>query len=255
MSAKCKFDLRGERIFLTGGARGMGRGMARAFAQWGATVGVADIDEEGARASAEAIAGEGGRAAAQRIDVTDEHSVANALDEFLAFAGGLDLTVNAAGVLSVSAVVALEVAEWRRVLDVNATGTFLVARAAARALLARGAPGSIVCIASIGGRVGSPYLSHYAASKSAVLTFVHSLARELGRDGIRVNAVCPGTVDTPMMDELIESRRLGLDDFVGLQVIERPQTPVEIAAAVASLHVNEAITGQALNVDGGTLFN
>ena len=255
MAAKCEFDLRGERVFLTGGARGMGRGMAEAFARWGATVGVADIDEESARQTAAAIVESGGRASVHRIDVTDEHSVAAALDGFLASAGGLDLAVNGAGVLSVSAVVDLELAEWRRVLDVNATGTFLVARAAARAMLAAGAGGSIVCIASIGGRVGSPFLSHYAASKSAVLAFVHSLSRELGPHGIRVNTVCPGTVDTPMLRDLIEGRGLGLDDFVDLQVIKRPQTPAEIAAAVAALHLNGAITGQALNVDGGTIFN
>ena len=255
MAVKYEFDLEGERIFLTGGAQGMGRDMARTFARWGATVGVADIDEGRARATAETIVGDGGRASSHRIDVTDEHSVAGAFEEFLAFAGGLDLCVNAAGVLSVSPVVDLEVAEWRRVLDVNATGTFLVARAAARAMLARGAEGSIVCIASIGGRVGSPCLSHYAASKSAVLAFVHSLSREVGRHGIRVNAVCPGTVDTPMLDSLIESRGLRLDDFVDLQVIKRPQTAAEIAAGVAALHLNRAITGQALNVDGGTLFN
>ena len=255
MTAKCEFDLSGERIFLTGAGRGMGQGMAQTFARWGATVGVADIDEAGARATAEAIAGDGGRASAHRIDVTDEDSVAAAFDGFLAFAGGLDLAVNGAGVLSVSAVVDLELAEWRRVLDVNATGTFLVARAATRAMLAQGAGGSIVCIASIGGRVGSPFLSHYAASKSAVLAFVHSLSREVGRHGIRVNTVCPGTVHTPMLDGLIEDRGLGLDEFVDLQVIKRPQTSAEIAAAVAALHVNTAITGQALNVDGGTLFN
>ena len=255
MTAKSEFDLTGERIFLTGAGRGMGEGMARTFATWGATVGVADIDEAGARETAEAIAAERGRASAHRIDVTDEHSVAAALDGFLAFAGGLDLTVNGAGVLSVSAVVDLDVAEWRRVLDVNATGTFLVARAAARAMIARDAGGSIVCISSIGGRVGSPYLSHYAASKSAVLTFVHSISRELGPHGIRVNTVCPGTVVTSMLEGLIEDRGLGLDEFVDLQVIKRPQTAAEIAAAVAALHLNEAITGQALNVDGGTLFN
>ena len=255
MTAKCEFDLEGERILLTGGAQGMGRAMAQTFARWGATVGVADIDAGGARAAAEAIDERRVRASAHHIDVTDERSVAVAFEDFLAFAGGLDLCVNAAGVLSVSAVVDIEVAEWRRVLDVNATGTFLVARAAARAMLARGAGGSIVCIASIGGRVGSPYLAHYAASKSAVLAFVHSLSREVGRHGIRVNAVCPGTVDTPMLDSLIESRGLGLDDFVDLQVIKRPQTPLEIAAGVAALHLNPAITGQALNVDGGTLFN
>ena len=255
MAAKCEYDLSGERLFLTGGARGMGRGMAETFARWGATVGVADVDEDGAQGTKEAIVAGGGRACAHRIDVTDEHSVEGALEGFLGFAGGIDLSVHAAGLLSVSAVVDLELDEWRRVLDVNATGTFLVARACARAMIARGTEGSIVCIASVGGRVGSPWLAHYAASKFAVIGFVQSLSREIGRHGIRVNTVCPGTVDTPMLDTLIEGRSLGLRDFVNLQVIKRPQTPAEIAAGVAALHVNGAITGQALNVDGGTIFS
>lgn len=255
MAAKCEFDLTGERVFLTGGARGMGRGMARSFARWGATVGVADRDEAGARATAEGIVAGGGRASGHRADVCDEASVERAMGEFLDLAGGLDLGVHAAGVLSVSLAVDLPLAEWRRVLDVNATGTFLVARTCARAMIARRAAGSIVCISSVGGRVGSPWLSHYAASKFAVVGFVQSLSRELGRHGIRVNTVCPGTVDTPMIEELARGRSLALDDFIALQVIRRPQTPGEIAAAVAALHVNESITGQALNVDGGTVFS
>ena len=255
MAVRCGFDLTGERVFLTGGARGMGRGMAQSLARWGAMVGVADVDEAGARATAETIIAGGGRASGHRIDVTDEPSVERALDEFLDLAGGLDLGVHAAGVLSVSLAVDLPLAEWRRVLDVNATGTFVVARACARAMIARRAGGSIVCISSVGGRVGSPWLSHYAASKFAVVGFVQSLSRELGRHGIRVNTICPGTVDTPMIEELARGRSLAFDDFIALQVIKRPQSPEEIAAAVAALHVNESITGQALNVDGGTIFS
>ena len=255
MAVRCGFDLTGERVFLTGGARGMGRGMAQSLARWGAMVGVADVDEAGARATAETIIAGGGRASGHRIDVTDEPSVERALDEFLDLAGGLDLGVHAAGVLSVSLAVDLPLAEWRRVLDVNATGTFVVARACARAMIARRAAGSIVCISSVGGRVGSPWLSHYAASKFAVVGFVQSLSRELGGHGIRVNTVCPGTVDTPMIEELARGRSLAFDDFIALQVIKRPQSPEEIAAAVAALHVNESITGQALNVDGGTIFS
>ena len=103
MTVKREFDLTQERVFLTGGGRGMGQGMARSFARWGATVGVADIDGAGARETAEMMAGDGGRASAHRVDVTDEDSVAQALEGFLTFAGGLNLAIT--GVLSVSALV------------------------------------------------------------------------------------------------------------------------------------------------------
>lgn len=255
MVAACKFYLSGERVFLTGGGRGLGRGLAETFAHWGAVVGVADLDESGAQATAEAIAGAGGQASAHGIDVTDEQSVDAAFADFLDIAGGVDLTVNAAGILTVYPVVDLPLEQWRRTLDVNATGTFLVARAAARAMIARRSRGSVVCVSSIGGKRGSPGIAHYAASKFAVIGFVQALAREMGEHGIRVNAVCPGTVDTQMLSDLGDGLSLRLDDFVDLQTIKRPQTPTEIAAGIAALHINEAITGQALNVDGGTLFH
>ena len=254
MPSDYKFDLAGERVFLTGGGRGMGRGIAEAFAGWGAVVGVTDIDESGAHSTAEGIAASGGQAYSHAIDVTDEHSVEVALDAFLEFAGGVDLTVNAAGVLSVHSVVDMEVAEWRRILDVNATGTFIVARAAAQAMIARNLTGSIACISSVGGKKGAPHISHYAASKFAVVGFVQSASRELGQHGIRVNAVCPGTVDTQMIKDLGKGWSINMEDFLDLQVIKRPQTPAEIATGIASLHINQAITGQSINIDGGTVF-
>ena len=113
------FDFSGLRVFLTGGGRGMGRGIAEAFAGWGATVGVTDIDEAGARATSEAIAAAGGRAMSHGVDVADDGSVDVALDAFLDFAGGIDLAINAAAVFSVCDVMEMESAEWRRVLDIN----------------------------------------------------------------------------------------------------------------------------------------
>ena len=156
---------------------------------------------------------------------------------------------------SVHSVVDMPLAEWRRVLDVNATGTFIVARASARAMIARRTSGSIVCISSIGGKVGSPRIAHYAASKFAVVGFVQALSRELGEHGIRVNAICPGTVDTQMIADLGEGWAMSLEDFVDKQVLKRPQSPADIAAGIAALHVNPAITGQSLNVDGGIVFS
>jgi NAD(P)-dependent dehydrogenase (short-subunit alcohol dehydrogenase family) len=255
MSSDYNFDFAGERVFLTGGAQGMGRGIAEAFASWGAFVGVSDVNEEGARATAERINAGGGRAVGYRIDVTDEHSVDNALHAFIEEAGGLDLTINAAAVLSVDSVVDMSATEWRRVLDVNSTGSFLVARAAARAMIAGERGGSIICISSIGGKRGHSGLAHYSASKFAVIGLIQSLAQEVGGRGIRVNAVCPGTVDTQMIVDLAKAASSSIEEMVEEQIIKQPQTPTEIASGIAGLHVNHAITGQSLNVCGGSVFN
>jgi meso-butanediol dehydrogenase/(S,S)-butanediol dehydrogenase/diacetyl reductase len=254
MTSTYQYDFRGLRVFLTGGARGMGKGIAEAFADWGATVGITDSNEAGAAETAQAIVARGGQAMSHHIDVTDEHSVQKALDAFCECAGGIDLSINAAGVLSVHSVVDMDVKEWRRVLDANATGAFIVSRTAASAMIARQTSGSIVCIASIGGKLGSAGLAHYSASKFAVVGFVQSFAHELGDHGIRVNAVCPGTVHTQMIDDLAAGWAMSVEDLLDLQIQKRPQTPAEIALGIAGLHVNEAVTGQSLNVDGGTVF-
>ena len=255
MTSDFRYDFRGTRVFLTGGARGMGKGIAETFAGWGATIGVSDRNGAGAEDTAREILARGGQATSHPIDVTDEHSAQEALDAFCDTAGGIDLAINAAGVLSVHHVVNMDVAEWRRVLDVNATGSFIVARAAAGAMIERRIAGSIACIASIAAKQGSPGLAHYSASKFAVLGLVQSLARELGEHGIRVNAICPGTVHTPMIDDLAEGWAVSVEDMLAEQVQKRPQTPAEIALGIAGLHVNPAVTGQSLNVDGGTVFH
>lgn len=248
------FDLSGTRILITGGARGLGRGLAQSLAGWGGIVGVCDRDRVGAEETRDLIAEAGGRAWAGGVDVTDEAGVERALRGFVDFVGGLELLVCNAGVLSTAPVVDMNLAEWRRVLDVNATGVFLTARAGARYMLESRTRGSILSIASVGGKRGNPELAHYNASKFAVVGFTQSLAKELGPHGITVNAVCPGVVDTAMIAELGRGRGLSMDDMLSEQILPRPQRPEEIAVAVAYLHLNRAVTGQAINVDGGTVF-
>jgi len=178
-----------------------------------------------------------------------------ALEGFAAEAGGLDLVVSAAGVFSSARVVDLDPGEWRRVLEVNATGTFLVAQAAARVMLGRGIRGSIVNIASISGKVGDPTLAHYAASKFAVIGLTQALARELAADGITVNALCPGVVESPMIAANLKAWHMTLDQLLAPQAIRRAQTPEELAQAIVFMHRCRAVTGQAINVDGGTVFH
>ncbi|MEX2648872.1 MAG: SDR family NAD(P)-dependent oxidoreductase [Alphaproteobacteria bacterium] len=239
-------SLTGQRVFLTGAAGGIGRGLAEAFARRRAILGLTDVTTAG---YADATCW------TRALDVTDGAAVEAAVTAFADAAGGLDLVVSAAGAFSSAKVIDLEPAEWRRVLEVNATGTFLVDRAAARLMIARGIAGSIVNIASISGKVGDPTLAHYAASKFAVIGLTQSLAREVAGHGITVNAICPGIVETPMIAANLAAWHVTLDELMKPQAIQRAQTPEDLAQAIEFLHGCRAVTGQAINVDGGTYFH
>lgn len=247
--------LKGQRVFLTGAAGGLGAGLALALAQRGAVLGIADRSGEGLDRTRDELQKHGLACWLRRFDVTDETEVRSAVAGFVEAHGGIDLVINNAGLLNVAPVVDLELRDWRRVLDVNATGTFLVSQAVVREMIRMKKAGSVVCISSIAGKVGDPGLAHYSASKFAVIGFVQSLAREVAAHDITVNAICPGIVDTPMIHDLVRGSNCELDDFIKLQLIKRPQTPDEIARAIIFLHGSRSITGQSLSVDGGTYFH
>ena len=240
---------------VTGAGGGMGRGIALAFASWGARVAVSDLTHETAEATLAAIKEAGGDGVAIAMNVADETSVDAGVDAGWRAWGGLDLLVNNAGVLTVSNVVDMALEDWRFVLGVNATGVFLVSRAVAQRMIAAGEPASIISTSSIAGKHGDAGLAHYSASKFAVVGFTQALAAELAPHDILVNAICPGTVETTMMVNLTTGARTSVAEYVGGQLIKRPQTPDDMAYALAFLHTSRAMTGQALNVDGGTVFN
>ena len=189
------------------------------------------------------------------LDLADLASVKAFADRFADEHDMLDLLVNNAGVLSVCPVAEMALAEWRRVMEVNATGTFLVSRAVVRRMIAAERGGSLVSIASIAGKRGNPKLAHYSASKFAVVGFTQALAQEVAAHGIRVNAVCPGLVETAMIDDLNAALGASVPEWLRHQAIRRSQTPADIAWAVACLHGAQSVTGQSVNVDGGTLFD
>ena len=250
-----RFDLSGQRVFVTGAAQGIGLGVAAAFVDWGAHVALADLQSHKVDAAVDALTKDAaGRVMGAALDVTDEASVTAALGAVWDAWGGIDLTVNCAGLLSVAQVATLELSEWRRVMEVNATGVFLVSREAVRRMQAAGRPGSIVSLASIAGKRGDPGLAHYSASKFAVVGFTQALAREVGGSDIMVNAICPGVVETQMIADLAAGSGADTGEWIAHQAIPRAQTPHDIAFAVGFLHLSRAITGQALLVDGGTLF-
>lgn len=237
---------------VTGGAGVLGVGIATALAQAGARVVLADVDLEATRAAAAAI---GSGACAAEVDVTDPASVRRLVSQAADQVGPARLLVNCAGVLSVAPVLELEWSEWNRVMTVNAGGTFLCSKAFAAGMVER-RDGAIVNISSIAGRRGDPTLAHYSASKFAVVGFTQALAQELAPHDVTVNAVCPGTVRSAMTAALAAGWGESIEAMAGrFQANPRPQEPAEIGEAVIFLARMRAITGQALNVDGGSVFS
>jgi NAD(P)-dependent dehydrogenase (short-subunit alcohol dehydrogenase family) len=234
------------RVLVTGAASGIGRATALRFAAEGASVGVADIDLDGAIRVAQ---DSGESAAALEFDQADEGSIDRALASWAAAADGLDVACINAGavILPLTPLAETDPGEWDRVHGVNLRGAWLVARAVVPRMRARGG-GAIVFTASISGMRGHPGSGAYAASKSGVLGLSRSLAAEVARDRIRVNCVCPGAVATPMGGTLEE-----LERFARINPLGRVAEPEDIAAAIAFLASNDArhITGEELVVDGG----
>lgn len=250
-------ELEGRKALVTGAAAGIGRAIANALAAQGMTVGVADIDEPAARATAAAI---GPKALPLRIDVTRRDEVQGAFDAFCAMAGGCDLLVGNAGVSTMRRAVDLTDEDWDFNFAVNTKGIFLTNQIAARHFLAQGS-GCIVNTASLAAKVGAPLLAHYSASKFAVLGWTQALARELAPAGIRVNAVCPGFVKTGMQSREVawEAELRGMtpeaviQDYVGQTPLGRLEEPEDVAGVVAFLVSDSArfMTGQGINVTGG----
>src|ERR1043165_9279634 len=191
--------------FITGGGRGIGRAIAIAFAGEGASVVVAARTREEIESVADEINGGTSKAFAVECDVAYSESVERAFDRVKErFGRAPDVLVNNAGIVETAPFIKTDEALWQRHLSVNLTGTYHCTRAAVAAMLAAGW-GRIINIASIAGKTGAPYVSAYAASKHGVLGLTRSLALEVGAQGITVNAICPGYVDTEMTSRGIEN--------------------------------------------------
>jgi NAD(P)-dependent dehydrogenase (short-subunit alcohol dehydrogenase family) len=238
----------GRVCLVTGGGRGIGRAIALGLAAEGGLVGVAART----RAQVDEVAAEiGERAVAIEADISDEAACARAVRELEERFGRLSLLVNAAGISPVRQRAELhDVDAWRAMLEVNLTGAYLAARAAASSLLAGG--GAIVNVASVTGLCASPRIAGYGASKAGLVQLTRTLAREWADRGVRVNAICPGYVETEMTAALlaVEHLRQGV---LAVTPLGRLATLEEVVAPALFLASDEAsyITGAALLVDGG----
>jgi NAD(P)-dependent dehydrogenase (short-subunit alcohol dehydrogenase family) len=250
--------LAGRKALVTGGGTGIGAAIARALAREGAAVCVTDLDLAGASDVARAL---GSPSFALRLDVTNAVETRTVLDQAAERLDGLDVVCANAGVSTMNRVEDLSEQEWDFNMDVNAKGVFLTDQAALRLFKRVGTKGVIVNTASLAGKVGAPYLAHYAASKFAVVGFTQSLALEAAPLGIRVNCVCPGFVRTSMQEREIEweGKLAGrtpeevAKGYVALTPLGRLEEPEDVADTVVFLASDLAryITGEALNVTGG----
>lgn len=233
-------------VLITGGAGGIGRAIGAAFAQAGDSVVLADLD--GAEEAAKPLGGRG-----IRLDITDETAIAATLDEV----GPIDVLVNNAGLLSVHGrLLDLPGADLLRILSTNVHGTFLMTQLVARRMVERGEPGVVVNLSSIGGRQPTPGMGGYESSKAAVDALTRWAAIELAEHGIRVNAVAPGPVATPMLAAAMPPGSPAHDAWVARIPDGRMAAVEDVAAAVVFLASPAAahITGTSLPVDGGQLL-
>ena len=258
---------RGKVVIIHGASRGIGRGIAHRFAREGASV-VVSANEERVEQVAKEITRSGGRGLAMPCDVTERASVEALYDKTWREFGRIDVSVQNAGVITIARLEDMTEEEWDTVMAVNTKGVFLCCQAAAQYMV-RQRSGCLINTGSGQSRDGFIFTPHYAASKMGVIGITQSLAKELAEHGVRVNAFCPGIVDTDMWsyNDTMWGQLLDGDDhkpgtlmqeWVKTKVpMKRVGTPEDVAGLVAFLASDDAayITGQAINVDGGLIMS
>jgi 3-oxoacyl-[acyl-carrier protein] reductase len=244
--------LKDKVAIVTGGARGIGRAIALAFAQEGADIAVADVNLEEAQKTAKDIEAIGRQALAVVMDVTDPVKVDEAVNKILDKFGKVDILVNNAGITKDNLLLRMSDADWDAVIKVNLKGTFNCTKAVSRPMVKQ-RYGKIVNIASIIGLIGNPGQANYSASKAGIIALTKTAAKELASRNINVNAVAPGFIQTEMTAKLSEDLKEKMKQVIPM---DKFGTPEDVAAVCVFLASEDSsyITGQTIVVDGGMVM-
>ncbi|HYM19452.1 MAG TPA: 3-oxoacyl-[acyl-carrier-protein] reductase [Candidatus Kapabacteria bacterium] len=243
-------DLAGQSIVITGGSRGIGRGLVRAFAKAGADVIFTYVSNEAAANEVKAeVEGTGGKVIAMKADVTSAEAAQSVIDEAIRSFGKIDVLVNNAGVTRDTLLMRMSEADWDTVLEANLKGTFLITKAAIRPMMSA-KKGKIIAISSVVGLTGNAGQANYAASKAGVIAFMKSVAKELASRNITANVIAPGYIETDMTGKLSEAQQKAIMDLVPLKRIGKTDDIANVALFLAS-SAADYITGETIRVDGG----
>ncbi len=244
------YDFKGKTAFITGAARGIGRAIALELARGGASLAINDVNEAAAQEAIDLAQKTGApKARFYKFDVSESAACNAAVDSVVTDFGSLDILVNNAGISLDALIMRFKDEDWKKTLDINLTGAFNLMRAACRPMMKQRA-GAIVNIASVVGEMGNAGQAAYSASKGALIALTKTVARELASRNVRVNAVAPGFIDTPMTQALPEAAKAKMFEAIPLARLGTPQDIADCVAWLAS-EKSSYVTGAVIRVNGG----